>query len=584
MIGKILDNRYELVEFVGKGGMALVYKARDKRTNHFVAVKILRPEFNHDAEFLTRFDREAVAASKMSHHNIVNLLDVGLDGDCRYLIMEYVEGRTLKDIIQERGPLPPTVAAQIAIRVLSALQHAHKNGIIHRDIKPQNILVHSEGIIKVADFGIARVAGSNTISKEDLVMGSVHYFSPEQARGEDVTYASDIYSVGVLLYEMLTGYVPFDGDTPVAVALQHISAEPKPMSELKPDVPKSMELIVTKAMQKRPEDRYQSALEMAQNLHRALHEPAGDWLNAAEDKPIPSIALVQPQKKRNIKKRKKRFLIRCLLAAGALLALFALAQGVFTVYRQIVNSTTAPYVLGETEETAVRLIEHSGLAAEISRTSDSTKPAGTVILQSPEFDAQMKKGETLFITVSTGPEEQTVPDVVDKSLEQATAELEKMGFILLAMPERELSDRPWSTVLSQKPVAGEMLSVGGIVQVVLSGGSVQIPNLVGMMREEALLLCQQLGLNITEIREVPINDEAQFDRVAAQQFTTEDSIGHEPGDFVIEGTTGTLAIYVQAQTEEPSAEETGEPAEEEPEKSETSAVIVQQPLEEVTEP
>ena len=217
MIGRVLDGRYELVEFVGKGGMALVYKAVDQRTHHDVAVKILRPEFNNDEEFLSRFEREAIAASKMSHHNIVNLLDVGLDGDCRYLVMEYVEGKTLKEIIQERGPLPPATAAQIAIRILSALQHAHKNGIIHRDIKPQNILVHSEGHIKVADFGIARVAGSHTISKADSVMGSVHYFSPEQAQGDDVTFASDIYSVGVVMYEMMTGYVPFDGETPVAV-------------------------------------------------------------------------------------------------------------------------------------------------------------------------------------------------------------------------------------------------------------------------------------------------------------------------------------------------------------------------------
>ena len=173
MIGKVLDNRYELVEFIGKGGMALVYRAVDQRTGHSVAVKILRPEFNQDAEFLGRFEREAVAASKMSHHNIVNLLDVGQDGDLRYLVMEYVNGRTLKDVIRQKGALPPAVAAQIGIRILSALQHAHKNGIIHRDIKPQNILVHSDGLIKVGDFGIARVVGSNTISTDDIDRTSV---------------------------------------------------------------------------------------------------------------------------------------------------------------------------------------------------------------------------------------------------------------------------------------------------------------------------------------------------------------------------------------------------------------------------
>ena len=278
MIGTVLDNRYELVEFIGKGGMALVYRAIDKRTGHNVAVKILRPEYNQDAEFCSRFEREAVAASKMSHHNIVNLLDVGQDDNMRYLVMEYVRGQTLKDVIKQKGSLKPEVAAQIGICILSAMQHAHKNGIIHRDIKPQNILVDSEGLIKVGDFGIARVVGSNTISTDDMVMGSVHYFSPEQAKGETVTAASDLYSVGVVLYEMLTGRPPFDGETPIAIAMQHIGSKAQPIREINPSVPPAMERVVEKAMEKRPERRYQSALEMAQDLQRAMQEPEGGWM------------------------------------------------------------------------------------------------------------------------------------------------------------------------------------------------------------------------------------------------------------------------------------------------------------------
>ena len=221
MSDKILADRYRLVEQIGMGGMAIVYRAVDMRTGHNVAVKVLRPEFNQDVEFVSRFQREAEAASKMAHHNIVNLLDVGMDGENRYLVMEYVQGKTLKQVIQEKGRLNPLVAAQITIRILSALQHAHENGIIHRDIKPQNILVHADGHIKVADFGIARMANSSTLSKGDNVMGSVHYFSPEQASGHAAGVTSDIYSVGVVLYEMLTGRVPFDGDSPVAIAMQH---------------------------------------------------------------------------------------------------------------------------------------------------------------------------------------------------------------------------------------------------------------------------------------------------------------------------------------------------------------------------
>ena len=556
MIEKVLDGRYELVDFVGKGGMALVYKALDKRTNHYVAVKILRPEFNDDAEFLSRFEREAIAASKMSHHNIVNLLDVGLDGGCRYLVMEYVEGKTLKEIIQEKGALPPNVAAQIGIRILSALQHAHKNGIIHRDIKPQNILVHADGLIKVADFGIARVAGSNTISKADSVMGSVHYFSPEQARGEDVTFASDIYSVGVVMYEMMTGYVPFDGETPVAVALQHISAKPRPMSELKEGIPPAMERIVLKALEKQPENRYQSALDMAQDLHRAMHEPEGDWLTRQSDKPIPSISQLPEKPKIEPKKRRTRTLLR----VGAMLAVVAIliygAYGIHTIYNQVVNATTAPYVLDETEESALRIIARAGLMPQITRTSDAGHAAGTVILQSPDYDTTMKKGETLFITVSTGPAEQAVPALSDKAVGEAREELSKYGFTLLVLPDRVISDRPWDTVLDQSPQAGEMLTSGGIVQVRLSGGRVTLPNVVGETLDDALLLMQQLKLNVTEIREVPVSDDTQFGRVAAQQYMSADGVLYGVADEVIEGTAVTLAVYVDASPEAAPTTET----------------------------
>ena len=272
MSERILANRYRLTEQIGMGGMAIVYKAIDMRTGHNVAVKVLRPEFNEDIEFISRFQREAEAASKMTHHNIVNLLDVGMDNDNRYLVMEYVQGKTLKEVIQERGKLTSPLACQITIRILSALEHAHRNGIVHRDIKPQNILVHADGHIKVADFGIARIANSSTLTRGDNVMGSVHYFSPEQARGENAQATSDIYSTGVVLYEMLTGRVPFDGDNPVAVAMQHLHAQPVPIQSLAPDVPQSVSNVCLKAMEKNPAMRYQSARDMAQDLRQALEE------------------------------------------------------------------------------------------------------------------------------------------------------------------------------------------------------------------------------------------------------------------------------------------------------------------------
>lgn len=554
MIGKMLDNRYELVEFIGNGGMALVYRAIDHRTGHSVAVKILRPEFNQDAEFLGRFEREATTASRMSHHNIVNLLDVGQDGEYRYLVMEFVRGKTLKDVIQDRGALAPEVAGQIAIRILSALQHAHKNGIIHRDIKPQNILVHSDGHIKVADFGIARVAGSSTISRSDSVMGSVHYFSPEQARGEEVTFASDLYSVGVVLYEMLTGQPPFDGDTPVAIALQHINGKAQPMHEINAAVPPAMERVVEKAMEKRPEKRYQSALEMAQDLQRALQDPQGDWLEKNTEQPIPSLAQQTGRQKPLRNKKKRPGLLTFALIASAVI-LLGLFHGASFLYDQIFNMTEAPYLLDETEENALRMLSKAGLKSSVSRASDSVKLAGTVILQSPEYGTPMRKNETVFLTISTGPDVRPVPKVTEMSLEEARAEAEKNGFSLLALPERQPSALPWDTVLSQAPEAEASMPSGTVIQVTLSGGAVTLPTLAGKTLEEALLQIQQLQLTLKEVRRIPVKDASQFNRVAAQEFS--DGVrSYAPGEIAMQQTQVTLAVYVDADDEQ--GQQTGE--------------------------
>lgn len=542
ILGKMLDGRYELVEFLGKGGMALVYRAIDQRTGHSVAVKILRPEFNQDEEFLGRFEREATTASKMSHHNIVNLLDVGQDREIRYLVMEYVRGRTLKEVIQQKGALPPAVAAQIGIRILSALQHAHKNGIIHRDIKPQNILVHSDGLIKVSDFGIARVAGSNTISHNDSLMGSVHYFSPEQAQGKEVTFASDLYSAGVVLYEMMTGQPPFDGETPVAIALQHISGKARPISELNPAVPPAMERVVAKAMEKQPESRYQSALEMAQDLQRALQEPDGTWLGRLPDK-MESRATNATGKLRPVKPRRKAMIVA---ATAVMLAVLLIGLGFigYYVYDQIVNTTTAPYLLDEQENNALRILSQAGLRYEIFRAADENRSAGTVILQSPNYGTSMRKGDVIYLTISTGSEEKAVPQITGMSLEKAQELLERNGFSILALPERTLSSASWNTVLEQKPNAGETLPSGSIVQVTLSGGSVTLPSLIDMTRDEAVQTIQELNLVLAEIKEIPVEDASKTELVAMQRYFDDNMNQYKVGDQVMQQTKVTLAVYV----------------------------------------
>ena len=554
MIGLVLDNRYKLTDFIGQGGMALVYKALDQRTHHAVAIKILKPEYKNDEEFLRRFEREAQAASKVSHHNIVNLLDVGSQDNYRYLVLEYVEGRTLKDIIDEKGALPPVTSVQIAIRLLSALQHMHKNGIIHRDIKPQNILIHADGHVKVSDFGIARLAGSGTISKTDMVMGSVHYFSPEQAQGQEVTEASDIYSAGVVLYEMLTGTVPFDGDTPVAIAMQHIKVPPRAVNILNPAVSPAINAVVQKAMAKDPKNRYQQAEDMARDLQKALNEPNTQPPEVILDPP----AKEEDKPVRRTRRPAERFdwhrMLRPLIfSLAALVVTGIIALLAVRMYNSIVNSATAPYVIDETEKNALNLIARAGLTAEVSRVSDAERPVGTVIQQAPEYGTTMRKGSKLLITVSTGPQEQEVPSLYGMNVTKATAELEKYGFTLLALPGREVSEKPWDTVLSQTPEAGEKMTAGGIVQVTLSGGSVTIPNLVGMNRAEALQLAESIGLRVTEILEEPVEDTTKDQQVAAQFFTDMNNQPVQPGDRVISGTMGRIAVYVLTppQTEVP---------------------------------
>ena len=524
-LGMLLDNRYQLVDMIGKGGMAIVYLANDLRTGHQVAVKILNPDFNDDEEFLERFDREAAAASKMSHHNIVNLLDVGNDQGYRYLVMEYVQGKTLKDVIQERGAMPADVAAQVAIRILSALQHAHKNGIIHRDIKPQNILVHSEGHIKVADFGIAHMADGGALSKNDNIMGSVYYFSPEQAKGLEVTSASDIYSVGIVLYEMLTGHVPFDGDTPVAVAMMQIKNDPVPMTHYVKDIPVSMTRIVKKAMEKNPDKRYQSAFEMAQDLHHVLHSP-DSILETDDDQDsgiIPIFENNTNDNNGNTTITPARHVKWIVLTACTVAALLLIVWGTRYLADIIIKSTTAPYLINETEESALNLINKAGLKAEISRTSHAEVPRGHVIIQTPDFDTNMRKGESIAVTISTGPDPQEIPDITGQSSEAAMKELEKYGFTLLVLPEKVLSAFEYGTVISQEPKAGTVLSQNGIVKVKLSGGSTTLPSLVGTSLDEAKSIVAQKGISIKDIAVEYVSDEALNDKIVTQQYLDENN-------------------------------------------------------------
>ncbi|MHB8986009.1 MAG: protein kinase domain-containing protein, partial [Eubacteriales bacterium] len=277
MIGKLLGNRYQILEQLGGGGMAIIYKGRDTFLNRFVTIKVLRPEFTSDEEFVKRFSREAQAIARLSHPNIVSIFDVGREGEVPYLVMEYVEGDNLKNKIRTNGAISqPERAVEIARQVLSALQHAHDNNIVHRDIKPHNILITTGGAAKLTDFGIAREATTATLTQSDTIVGSVHYLSPEQARGETAGPGSDIYSLGIVMYEMLTGELPFNGDTPISVAIKHIQDVPAPPSRINPAVSPELEKVIIRAMAKNPADRFESARKMAEALTGAGYSGGDD--------------------------------------------------------------------------------------------------------------------------------------------------------------------------------------------------------------------------------------------------------------------------------------------------------------------
>ena len=489
---KILANRYRLTEQIGMGGMAIVYRAIDLRTGHNVAVKVLRPEYNEDSEFISRFQREAEAASKMTHHNIVNLLDVGMDGENRYLVMEYVQGKTLKTVIQERGKLSPALAGQIAIRILSALEHAHRNGIVHRDIKPQNILVHADGHIKVADFGIARIANSSTLTKGDNVMGSVHYFSPEQARGEGANATSDIYSTGIVLYEMLTGRVPYDGDNPVAVAMQHLHATPVPIQNLAPDVPPALVRVCMKAMEKNPAMRYQTARDMAADLRAALENrperpvyPEKD-MDVQQPKPQvreDNISNPDTDKNKTVNpdtKKISKIILTVLMGVVLALILFFSAKA---IYNRVITTATVPFVTGLDVKDAEELLSREGLKYEKLFVNTEDVKANVVQKQNPDPETIVRRGDTVILSVSSGPSQLSMPDLTGKTSEDAMNLVKTMGMVPSLRPV--ISDSTVDIVVAQTPAEGEKVTKDTVVTLDISGGKTTVPLLKNLTLAEA---------------------------------------------------------------------------------------------------
>ncbi|WP_407400538.1 Stk1 family PASTA domain-containing Ser/Thr kinase [Anaerovibrio sp.] len=518
MIERVLARRYEIQEHIGGGGMADVYRAHDKLLDRAVAVKILHAQFANDAEFIEKFHREAKGAAKLTHQNIVNIYDVGEDEGSHFIVMEYVAGKTLKEYIQEKGCLEPEEAARIAKELACALEAAHKNDLVHCDIKPHNILIMGDGHIKVTDFGIARAVSSSTMTYGGNVMGSVHYFSPEQAKGTAITTKSDVYSLGVVLYEMLTGTLPYNGETSVSIALKHLQEEPVPIRQIKPSVPAVLEAIVQKAMNKDPMLRPTST-DMYMDLEQALSMIQGKSTGVVVNAPQPSndpfatqviprvtpdmLQQNQPQQysshdydydydgeyeddgeedegsfKKMLKSKKFIFGLVLILVLGFFAGSF-LSFGNFWSSVEV----EVPDVVGRQVEIAREMLEEKNLRVKVAETYDANVPAGQVVSQYPEAGMMVKEQRQVTITISKGGEELTMPDLKGMSRSNAEAKLNKMGLKIGAVYEEE-SDEPAGTVLKQDPVNGSKVTKGQSVDFTVSKGpkktGVTIPDYTGM--------------------------------------------------------------------------------------------------------
>lgn len=519
-IGRVLAGRYQINGFIGEGGMSRVWRALDQNTGKNVAVKVLREEYSEDENFIRRFDREAQAASRMSHPNIVNLLDVGVEEDgTRYLVMEYVQGKTLKRFIQESGALRPEIAAQIIIRVLAALQHAHQNGVVHRDIKPQNILIDKEGTVKVADFGIARMANAQTVSQTDeSVMGSVYYFSPEQARGAAVDARSDIYSVGVVFYEMLTGKVPFTGDTPVAIAMQHLQTAPIPPAEVNPSVSSALDFVVLHAMEKKPRRRYQSAEEMLRDVRLAMEHP-DTILAAREEAERREKAERERERKDKSVRRRVRVMRAALVTVFSLLLVGAIiGTGYFAVQRVVdekSNLVEVPALIGRMKEDAITMLISAGLEPAVTYDEYPLVKENLVADQSVAPGQKVEKGSFVTITVSRSVYETNIPTVTGVPLSEAQEILSNAGLVVSEI-ETQPSEAANMIVIQQVPDAGTNAHKGDSVKLIVSGGIVVMPSLQGMTRDQAEQTIIAYGLTLAGVYEEVVSDPAQIGVVTSQ--------------------------------------------------------------------
>ena len=514
ILGHVLSNRYELLEHVGYGGMAHVYRALDRNTKKMVAVKILREELTHDEAFVARFEQEAAAASRMTHPNVVNLLDVGVEGGLRFLVIEFISGTSLKDLIRRDGALRSDMAANIAIRILNALAHAHGNGIIHRDIKPQNILLDKQNVIKVLDFGIARVVGQpGSPDTKESAIGSVHYFSPEQARGELADEKSDIYSVGVVLYEMLTGRKPFDGDNQVAVAMAHLDDDPVSPASINPNIPAALSQVVMRAMEKEPEERYSSADAMIRAIRQAMRFPNITPLADTKREPMETHGQIVGKQRRL--RFWRRVMTTCFTVMLSAVVILLIASVTRNVLRTMLNRVIMPVVTNKNFESAAEELESHGLIVHRVERTVEVGSEGRVVEQSPDAGTLLMPGDEVLLTVSIAQSDLLMPDLVRHMLAEAQETIRTNKLVLL-MTETVASEAREGMVVEQIPMSGAKVKFGQTVILKVSGGLVIVPNFIGMSENDAMSGVPST-MSLTEVRLQTVNDSQLNGVVIAQE-------------------------------------------------------------------
>lgn len=489
MIGSLLGNRYRILELIGEGGMALVYKAECTLLQRTVAIKILRSQYSSDKEFVERFRREAQSAASLSHSNVVNIFDVGQDGETHYIVMEYIAGTNLKELIKKEAPFALNRALRITLQISEALRHAHEHNIIHRDIKPHNILITNDGVVKVTDFGIARAVTTSGYTQTGVVMGSVQYFSPEQAKGLPVGPQSDLYSLGCVLYEMLTGEVPFQGESPIAVALKHLQEEPPLLKEIVAQHPKPFGVLIQRLLAKDLEKRYPSALVLSKDLQEILglkpeHEEFEDYPTQILE--LPRLEEEKdPGKGQRAEKPKKTFKTRLLNFAAVLFSIFAALALAGVGYLYLIPAkpeVTVPNLVGFEVTEAEKLAEKNGLKLNVvKREPNETVQPGGILSQVPKPGMVVRKGRVIDVVVSSGIETVMVPDLTGKTLIEAEILLDQAGLKRGDIYSESNRNIPEDHIIRQKPAPNTKIQKGATVDIYRSLGPeyVEVPNFIG---------------------------------------------------------------------------------------------------------